>query len=113
MKRRRGDPPGPAELQRIGALSAPELTALQDHGLTRQTRAAARELARQRERAFGQQLRTYLRVSEEIRVAFHRPRWLPEWAYRRLLKSISIETRGAPTMSRATRPTERPERRER
>lgn len=110
-RRRRGDPVGIRDLQAVGELGATELRALEQHGLTRATRSAARELARSRERAFGEQLRAYLKITDEIRVTFRRPRWLPEWAYRRLLRSISIETRAAPTVETYTakRPERRPE----
>lgn len=112
-RRRRGDPVGIRDLQAVGQLDATALRALEEHGLTGSTRRAARELARQRERAFGEQLRAYLKATEEIRVSFHRPRWLPEWAYRRLLRSISIQTRAAPTAGLPARTAPRPERSER
>jgi hypothetical protein len=102
-RRRRGDPVGIRDLQAVGDLGATELAAMSDHGRTAELRGAARKIALARERATADALRAYLRETDEIRVSFRRPAWLPEWAYRRLLRSIAIETRAKPTAGLARR----------
>jgi hypothetical protein len=112
-RRRRGDPVGIRELQAIGELGATELRAMSDHGRTAELRGAARKIALARERATADALRAYLRETAEITVRFHRPPWLPEWAYRRILRSVAIETRAAPTAGLPRKPAPRPERKPR
>lgn len=81
----------------IASLSSPHLDRMAAEAMTSSGRAVAREILRKRERAITAAMRRYLARETLVSVKLQRPRWMPNWIFRRLLSSIVIE-------ERATRP---------
>ena len=77
----------------IANLTSPHLDNMAREAMTADGRRAARAILLKREKAITRAMVRYLRRETLVSVRLERPRWMPSFVYRRLLRTIVFEER--------------------